>query len=110
MKTMQIHPKGKMAWIVLKKKDFKQTKTRSEDAEGFINYPRSIEGVEIALLFKEKEAKKYKVSLRSKKYVDVAKIARLFEGGGHKRASGCTMEGSLEEVKSKIFKAILKKI
>ena len=96
--------------ITLLKKDFEETGATSEDSEGFISYPRAVEGVEVAISYKEIGDKKYKASLRSKLYVDVAKIAENFGGGGHIRASGCKLQGSLEEVQQQMMAAILPEI
>ncbi|MBU0504466.1 MAG: bifunctional oligoribonuclease/PAP phosphatase NrnA [bacterium] len=105
--SINIHANKKVAWIILEAKDFKATKTSSQDAEGFINYPRAIDGVEVALFFKEKSSRCYKISMRSKKYVNVAKIAAKFGGGGHVRASGCTLNGTLSTVRDKILQTIV---
>jgi phosphoesterase RecJ-like protein len=59
--------------------------------EGLINYPRSIKGVAVALLFKEESPEAVRVSLRSKGDVNVAAVAEAFQGGGHKNAAGCTV-------------------
>jgi phosphoesterase RecJ-like protein len=74
--------------------------------EDFINFPRSVQGVEVALLFREVTPQKYRVSMRSCGAVDVARIAGQFQGGGHPAASGCTVEGSLSEVQAKILEAV----
>jgi nanoRNase/pAp phosphatase (c-di-AMP/oligoRNAs hydrolase) len=71
--------------------------------EDFINFPRSVKGSEVALLFREVSPDKYRVSLRSRGSVDVARIAGDFQGGGHPQAAGCTVEGSLSEVKGKVL-------
>lgn len=107
---MEIHKNKKVAWITIKQSDFKATKALPEDTEGFINYPRSIEGVEVAVAFKEVGRQKYRVSMRSKSYVDVAAVAQAFGGGGHIRASGCRLEGAFESVRQKLFKEILKRL
>lgn len=104
---MEIHKNKKIAWIELFQKDIKETGAEPDEAEGFINYPRSIEGVEVALFFKEIAENEFKVSLRSKNYVDVAAIATEFDGGGHMRASGCKLQGSLESVRKKIISKII---
>ena len=79
-----------------------------EDSEGIVNIPRCIKGVEVALLFREESSgeQSWKVSLRSKGDVDVAKIAEGFGGGGHKKAAGCSIDGTLEEVKKRMFGAV----
>jgi phosphoesterase RecJ-like protein len=78
---------GQIAMLTLNQKilaDFK------DDTEGFINYPRNIEGVEIAIMFKETDDHSVRVSLRSKS-IDVSQLALAFGGGGHARAAGCTV-------------------
>ena len=79
-----------------------------EDTEGFINYPRNIEGVEIAVMFKETD-NSVRVSLRSKT-VDVSKIALGFGGGGHARAAGCTVAEPLNKAKRLIMEAAKKQV
>ena len=59
--------------------------------------PRCIKGAEIAALFKYKEQDEYRVSLRSLNYANVADLAAEFGGGGHWKASGCTMNGTLSD-------------
>ncbi len=76
------------------------------DVEGFISYGRSIEGVEVCVAFKEIEVGLIKVGFRSKALVDVSRIAASFGGGGHKRASGCTVKGTLAEVRGKVVAAV----
>ncbi len=79
---------------------FNQTHTNPEHAEGFVEYLKEIDSVEVACLLRELGSGRYKVSMRSKERVDVASIARTFGGGGHHRAAGCTMEGDLATVKN----------
>lgn len=76
------------------------------DVDGFVNYARSIDGVEVGALFRECSAGDYKVSLRSKGDIDVSTVAQVFGGGGHKNAAGCNVQGSLEEVKKKVVSAL----
>lgn len=68
------------------------------DLDAVVASIRNVEGVEVALFVYQLEENKFKGSLRSKKYVDVSEIAVQFGGGGHARAAGFDMEGSLEEV------------
>ncbi len=107
---MQIHANKKVAWIDFRQSDFDDTGATTEDTEGFINYPRSIEGVEVAIALKEDAHDKYRVSLRSKKYVDVADVALKFGGGGHLRAAGCTVLGSFDHVQSTVLSEVLKRL
>lgn len=76
------------------------------DTDGLIGLLRSTEGTEVTLLLKEIAPGEVKVSLRSKVYVDVNEIAREFGGGGHTRAAGCTIKGSLAEVKADLIRKI----
>ena len=78
-----------------------------EDTEGFIDYPRNIVGVEVAIMYKplpEKEA--VKLSFRSRR-LNVSDLSRSLGGGGHARAAGWTLKGSMEEVKEKVLPRVL---
>ena len=83
------------------------TNTKSEDTEGIISFVRDIEGVEVACLLKEFGEKETKVSLRSKEYIDVSKISKAFNGGGHIRASGCTIYENIEDSSKLIVDKIM---
>ncbi|WP_346354282.1 bifunctional oligoribonuclease/PAP phosphatase NrnA [Azotosporobacter soli] len=96
--TLEIYADGKIAFISVDQ----SLAGKVESTEGFVNYPRAIEGVEIAALFKETEAGIIRVSLRSKN-ADVNAVARAFSGGGHHRAAGCTVKGSLADAKAKVL-------
>lgn len=69
-----------------------------KDLEGIVNQLRMTKGVECAILLYETEPHIFKVSLRSKEKVDVSKVAAVFGGGGHVRAAGCTMSGTVHDV------------
>lgn len=75
------------------------------DTDTFVSYPRYIEGVEVALLFKQVEENLTRVSFRSKQ-VDVAKIALSFGGGGHQKASGCSIHAPLKEAESIVLPVV----
>lgn len=76
------------------------------DTEGIVNHARAIEGVDVALLLKEVEPRRFRVSLRSNGAVDVAALATELGGGGHPRAAGCQAEGSFEEVRRRLLEAV----
>lgn len=97
---------GQLAWIYVTLQDIAEAKASNEDLEGLVNYPKNIEGVEAGILLKEVADGIYKASLRSHAKVDVAKVAQHFGGGGHKRAAGCTIEGSLQEVAEHLVKEV----
>jgi len=105
LRTLQVTDEGKIAWLWVTKEALKKTKASLEGTEGIINFARSIEGVEIAILFRETGTEnRIKVSFRSKANVDVNKLASFFKGGGHKTASGATVFGKMEEVEKSVLK------
>ena len=69
-----------------------------KDMDGIIDQLRLTEGVEVAIFMYQTGASEYKVSLRSQNIVDVSRVASFFGGGGHVRAAGCTMSGSIHDV------------
>ncbi|AGL01294.1 DHH family phosphoesterase [Desulfoscipio gibsoniae] len=108
LQTLGISDCGRVAWMYVKRDTLRSLDASDEHVDGVINYPRMIKGVELALFFRELEDGKYKVSLRSKYYLDVNKLAARFGGGGHPRASGCLIEGDLEDIKGRLLQAALK--
>ncbi len=100
---------GRVAWSALKRRDLIETKTTYEDVEGFIDFLKFIKSVKAAFLLSEsKDGRNIKVSLRSKGRFDVNRVASFFKGGGHRKASGCTIQGTLAAAEKKIRKQILK--
>jgi len=73
-----------------------------EDADGFVNYPLTVGEVEAVALLKECGPGVYRTSLRSKGDVNVARVAEMFGGGGHRNAAGCTLKGTWEEAEQRI--------
>jgi phosphoesterase RecJ-like protein len=80
----------------------KQACASDEDADGFVNYPLTAGEVEAVALLKECTAGVYRTSLRSKGDVNVARVAEMFGGGGHRNAAGCTLEGPWDETEARI--------
>ncbi len=99
---------GLVAWMEVTLEMFRETGTKAEDTEDFVDFPRSIKGVEVALFFREREVGGVKVSLRSKSWMNVAAVASLFGGGGHRNAAGCEIDASLEEAKSMVKEEVFK--
>lgn len=108
LETITLHEEGLVAGVTVFDKFFKETGTEYPDSEGLVNFPRSIEGVEVAYALIEKpDEGVWKVSLRSKGKVDVAKVANLLGGGGHKYASGAKIRASsYQEAMDKLLHAI----
>ena len=76
------------------------------DLEGIVSQLRYTTGIEVAIFMYETGYQEYKVSLRSKDAVDVSKIAKYFGGGGHVKAAGCTMKGTVHDVVNNLMKEI----
>ena len=74
--------------------------------EGFVNYPREIDGVLVSIFFRERGEDQFRVSLRSKGAADVASVAQAFGGGGHMNAAGCLVEGPFEVVREQILRKV----
>lgn len=106
IELLELYEDSKLAVVVLSLEAIRSTGAKDEDCDGIVNIGRSIEGVEVSVLIKEKENNEVRVNLRSKSYVDVSEVAATFDGGGHKRAAGCTVKGSLEDAKEKIINAV----
>ena len=95
---------GPIAWSWVTDAEMEQTGASPEDCEGVVNYLIGIAGVESAVFLRELPPNgDFRLSIRSKGKIDVAKIAESFGGGGHRSASGCTLEGPLEEATERIL-------
>jgi bifunctional oligoribonuclease and PAP phosphatase NrnA len=107
LNTLELSTDKKIGAITISQEMFSKTNSGPHIIEGFIDYPRFISGVRVALLYRELPGgEAYKVSFRSRNPVDVAKIAGYFGGGGHMNASGCTIEGKLPDVKKKVLEVV----
>ncbi len=95
---------GRIAWVVLKREDLRDSGATYEDTEGFIDFLKYLREVKIAFfLIESSQDSEIRVSFRSKDDYDVNKIAASFEGGGHKKAAGCTFRGATVEEAERII-------
>jgi phosphoesterase RecJ-like protein len=103
---------GRLATMKIRRSDFAETNARVQDTENLINIPLQIRTVEVSLLFTEpmEPGEPIRISLRSKGGVDVARFAEQFGGGGHARASGVKLDGTLDEVYEKLVRAMSERI
>ncbi len=101
---------GRTAWVVVTDELYRRTNTTAEDTDNFVNFVRSVKGVEVAVLFRQTGNAQYKISLRSKGRVDLSRLAQSFGGGGHKNAAGGVLDGTLEEVKKRVLGDVEKTI
>ena len=90
-----LHREGALAYMHISLAEMERSGGLEEDCEGIVNYALGIDGVEVALFFRELSDGRYRVSLRSKGHVNVASVAEKFGGGGHNCASGCAVGGPL---------------
>ncbi len=107
--TLELNEDGRIASVVVDKSMYESTGTDRHDTEGIVNIPRSINGVEVAVLFRQENGDgedTWKISMRSKGDVDVANIAETFGGGGHRKAAGCSLTGDLKDVRHRLCSSI----
>jgi Exopolyphosphatase-related proteins len=104
--SLEVFADGRVACITTMREDLREFASGKDALEGFINYPRSIVGVEVAVSLREEEGGVFRVSFRSKGRVDVSAVAARFGGGGHRNAAGCTVPGTLADVKKKVLEAL----
>ncbi len=98
---------GPLAWSWATAEDLAETGAVAEDCEGVVNYLIGIDGVEAAVFLREiPGANQFRLSVRGKGHVDVAQVASCFGGGGHRSASGCTLDGPLAEATARILKEL----
>jgi bifunctional oligoribonuclease and PAP phosphatase NrnA len=103
--TLEVDPEYGISWVSIEAGAAEEHGLRSEDLDGIAEHPRSIAGTRLALFFRDLGHGKVKVSFRSAGAVDVNQFARRFGGGGHARASGALIAGSLEEVRHEVVAA-----
>lgn len=109
LSTLAVHASGRIGIISVSAAMLEESGAEPQDVEGFVNYPRSLRSVEVAAFLKETKEGSVSVSLRAKGTVDVAEIAAVFNGGGHRNAAGFRFTGkSLAEVQSLVLIALQK--
>jgi phosphoesterase RecJ-like protein len=105
LQTLVVEREFGLAWVTVPPGSIERLGVSSDDLDGVVEFPRSIEGVRMALLFREIAQGRVKVSLRSVGDVDVAAFAKAYGGGGHTKAAGLSLQGSLSEVQATVLKA-----
>ncbi len=102
----KLHMDGKVISGFIDIKTMAEMGVTGKDFDGVINQLRITQGVDCAIFMYQINAVTYKVSLRSKKIVDVSKVAEHFGGGGHVRAAGFYYKGEPEEILAQILKLV----
>lgn len=108
--TLNLSAGGRLAWMHITMDMMESLGAREEHTDGLIDYIRSIRGVEVAVIFRETSPGQFKIGFRSKERVDVNKLAALFGGGGHVRASGAVVAGELGLLTARVIAAAEKAV
>lgn len=106
METLDMNLELKTASMVVTFEHLRQTGATMDHTDGFVDIPRTVKGVDIAMLYSQTGEKQFKLSLRSKGHINVEKIARRFGGGGHINAAACRIDGNIETIKSQVLDAV----
>lgn len=110
-KNMEFYDDEKIAFVYISLDLLKTSGADETDIDGVASLARQIEGVEIAITLREQEdGKPFRVSVRTSENADATKVAKVFGGGGHLRAAGCSVEGNLKEAKVALVEAAKKAI
>jgi len=105
LQTLVVEPDVGLAWVTVPPDALPRHGATADDLDGIVEYPRSIAGVRLALLFRQIANGRVKVSFRSMGDVDVAELAQRFGGGGHARAAGASLEGSIAAAQQEVLAA-----
>jgi phosphoesterase RecJ-like protein len=106
LSTIERDKSGRIAWMVMTQEMLSVAGAGEEDADGIINHALSVGEVEAVAFFKELAPSIYRVSLRSKGKINVARVAEVFGGGGHRNAAGCRLEGDFERVRQLVIEGL----
>jgi phosphoesterase RecJ-like protein len=94
---------GAVAYSHLTNEDMAETAATSEDVDGLVNFPRNIQRVQLAMLFRETENGETKVSMRARPGFNCAELLARFGGGGHAGAAGANLPWPLEEARANVL-------
>jgi phosphoesterase RecJ-like protein len=106
LSSLEMHKGDTIALAQVTQAMLQKTGTSKEYTEGFVESIKEIRGVNVAILIREINGHQYKISMRSKGNTDVARICNLFGGGGHRNAAGCTIDGTIFQIKNRLKEAL----
>jgi phosphoesterase RecJ-like protein len=106
LSAMQIDPTGRIAIVYLDHEMARAAGGTYEDTEGLINLPLTVKEILAVVFFKQEEGDHYRVSLRSKGNIDVGALAKEFQGGGHKNAAGCIVNGPIDALQKQFIEKL----
>ena len=110
LETIEYHFDGMCALVAVTEEMRQQSGALESELDGVSQIPRQIEGVEVGVTLRQKNACEYRVSLRTNRWLNASDICAHLGGGGHLRAAGCRIHGDLEEAKRQILGAIAKEL
>jgi phosphoesterase RecJ-like protein len=110
LQSLECFLAGRVAVLSLDHPVLSQERYRDEDTDGFVDYAVSMQGVDVAVFLREHERGCVRVSLRAKHDFDVRAVAETFGGGGHRKAAGARIPGSLQEVKAKLVAEVQRRL
>jgi phosphoesterase RecJ-like protein len=110
LSKMELDPTGRVATVYVDQQMAAECGGTYEDTEGLINLPLTVKGIQAVVFFKENGPDDWRISMRSKGDIDINAVAKLFGGGGHKNASGCSARGRFEDLKIDFRKLISQQI
>jgi phosphoesterase RecJ-like protein len=105
LQTLGVDEAKGLSWLSMSAGALERHEVRQEDLDGIVEHARSIAGTRMAVFFRDLGHGKVKVSFRSTGGVDVNAFARQFGGGGHAKASGALVAGSLDDVRERVLAA-----
>ncbi|MCF7831948.1 MAG: bifunctional oligoribonuclease/PAP phosphatase NrnA [Candidatus Marinimicrobia bacterium] len=110
MNNLQFSDDGKIVWFLITRKMLVDNDAGDMDTEGITDFMRMINGVEVAIMFKERLDGSTRINFRSKGTVATNAIARSFGGGGHKHASGIVSERPMDDICPEVIEAMKKQV
>ena len=106
LQTLQVSACGQFASLAVTAEMYERCNAGAEHTDGFVNYPRSNEGVEVSIFYRQTDPDGFKVGFRSKGNVDVGALAREMGGGGHHNAAGAMVKGDLAMVQAQVVERL----
>ncbi len=108
--SLEFHAEGRVATLRLTRAMLARTAANMDETEGFVNYASSVDGVHVAVLLREVDGGGTRISLRSSDRFDVSAVAGAFGGGGHRNASGMSLEAGIDEAQRVVVDAVQKRL
>lgn len=106
LNNMNYYFGGEVVIASISRKQLDDIRAEPEDTEGIVSFLNQINGVEAAIFLKEKEDGIIRISVRTKKNLDASELCKKFDGGGHKRAAGCTFIGDIQACESNLIRVL----